>query len=53
MGDKLMDASILLSFNKLKTIVKRAGLSGEDAQALVRRETPTWRMALPRSRSVV
>lgn len=42
MGEDLMDASILLSFNKLRTIVKRAGISGEDAQALVRR------MALPR-----
>ncbi len=35
MGGDLMDVSILLSFNKLKKIVKDAGLSDEDGHAMV------------------
>ena len=36
MGENLMDASILMTFNKLKNIVKDAGISPEDGVALVR-----------------
>lgn len=36
MGEGLMDVSILMTFNKLKKIVKTAGLSPEDGLAMVR-----------------
>ena len=35
MGDRLMDIPILLTFNKLKTMVRKAQLSDADAEALV------------------
>lgn len=37
MGDRLMDVSLLLTFNKLKTLAKKAQLSGADAEAMVRK----------------
>lgn len=35
MGEGLIDVSILLTFNKLKTLVKRAQLDDADADAMV------------------
>ena len=35
MGEGLMDISVLLTFNKLKTIVKKAGLDQDAAEAMV------------------
>lgn len=35
MGENLMDISVLMRFNKLKNIVKKADLSPEEGQALV------------------
>eukprot|EP00752_Nemacystus_decipiens_P009062 g8091.t1 len=37
MGENLMDVSILMKFNKLKNIVKDAGLTTEDGVALIAR----------------
>eukprot|EP00903_Cladosiphon_okamuranus_P015589 g14394.t1 len=37
MGENLMDVSILMTFNKLKKIVKDAGLSSEEGMALIAR----------------
>ncbi|CAM9577423.1 unnamed protein product, partial [Laminaria digitata] len=41
MGDRLMDVSLLLTFNKLKTLAKKAQLSGADAEAMVARAAKT------------
>lgn len=35
MGENMMDISVLLTFNKLKNIIKEADLSTEGGQALV------------------
>ncbi|CAM9807625.1 unnamed protein product, partial [Choristocarpus tenellus] len=35
MGDGVMEIKVLLTFNKLKVAVKRAGLSEEEATAMV------------------
>ncbi|CBJ34141.1 conserved unknown protein [Ectocarpus siliculosus] len=37
MGENLMDISVLMTFNKLKNIVKKADLSPEEGQALIAR----------------
>lgn len=35
MGEGFMDVSVLLTFNKLRSMAKRAGLVGDDAEAMV------------------
>lgn len=44
MGENLMDASILMSFNKLKNIVRDGGLDTEEGLALVSKSLGAFRV---------